>query len=68
MLPENEEILKDYEEKYDSISDIFDMTEEEAKEYCENYASLGEWEANDLKMSLEEGHTYLQIAYELRNG
>ena len=41
------------------------MTEADAKAYCEQYAQMGEWERNDLEISLKEGYTYQQIAYQV---
>lgn len=46
--------------------DVMDMTDEEVKEYCEDYAKQGKWESERLQKELVEGSTYRQIAYWLQ--
>ncbi len=45
-----------------------EMTEAEAKQYCEEVAQkMGIWEQEELQMALEEGNTYRQIAFQWQN-
>ncbi len=40
-----------------------EMTEQEAKEYCEEYAKQNQSSQNFVEMSLKDGDSYKQIAY-----
>ena len=44
-----------------------DMTEEEAKEYCEEMMKQEPWTKSFVESSLKEGDTYRQIAYYAQN-
>ena len=50
-----------------SYKSAVDMTEEEAKAYCEEYAKQGQWEAHSVQLELQAGRTYRQIAFALQN-
>ena len=40
------------------------MTEQEAKEYCEAIAEKDHWESEYIQMEIAEGKTYRQIAFQ----
>lgn len=56
--------VEEYDRKHGIKTPPYE-TEEEAKEYCEKYASQGEWEADEIKQYLNDGYNYRQIAYQL---
>ena len=48
---------REYDRKHGITKTPYE-TEEKAKEYCEKYASQGEWEADEIKQYLSEGYAY----------
>ena len=46
---------------------VEDMTDEECRKYCEEFAQEGAWQAHFMRSALANGDTYRQIAFVLQN-
>ncbi len=46
---------------------VEDMTDEECRKYCEEFAQEGAWQAHFMRSALADGDTYRQIAFALQN-
>ena len=47
--------------------DTTQMTEQEAKQYCEEYAKTGKWEADMVQALLKSNYSYRRIAIMLED-